>query len=257
MSSMMLRPQIFLGVVLAGMVVVAAGGTVTAWAGGRPVPVVVELFTSQGCNSCPPADAYLGELAKRPDVLALSWHVDYWDYIGWKDPFAQHAFTQRQHAYSRSLDQRYVYTPQMVINGRLQGIGSDRGAIERLIAEAQQERKAHPQPGPRVSLVGDEVHVEGGPAEPSVVWAAWFDAQDWTPVKSGENAGQRLGEFNVVRKWSQLGHYDGQPVTLKLGGDADEFKNSGCAIVVQRQTEAGPGPIVAAYAVDPPTNQAK
>lgn len=233
------------------LVVAATGGAVTAWAGGRTVPVVVELFTSQGCNSCPPADAYLGELAKRPDILALSWHVDYWDYIGWKDPFAQHAFTLRQHAYSRSLEQRYVYTPQMVINGRLQGIGSERDEIEPLITEAQQERKARAA-GPRLSLSGDDVHVEGGPPGPSVVWAAWFDAQHWTPVESGENAGQRLGEFNVVRKWSQLGRYDGTPVTLKLGPEAAEYKNSGCAIVVQQQTPAGPGRILAAYAIDPP-----
>lgn len=233
------------------MVVMATGGAVTAWAGGRPVPVVVELFTSQGCNSCPPADAYLGELAKRPDILALSWHVDYWDYIGWKDPFAQHAFTKRQHAYSRSLEQRYVYTPQMVINGQFQGIGSERDKIEQLISEAERDRKLRAGAGPRLSVSGDEVHVEGGAGGPSVVWAAWFDAQHWTPVESGENAGQRLGEFNVVRKWSQLGRYDGTPVTLKLGADAAEFKSSGCAIVVQQQTPNGPGGILAAYAIDP------
>src|SRR5277367_5521376 len=102
---------------------------------GETRPVVVELFTSQGCNSCPPADAYLGELAKRPDVLALSLHVDYWDYIGWRDPFAQHAFTLRQRDYSHALSERYVYTPQMVINGQLQGVGSQRGDIERLITD--------------------------------------------------------------------------------------------------------------------------
>src|SRR5690242_20233995 len=113
-----------------------------AMAGERAVPVVVELFTSQGCNSCPPADAYLGELAKRPDVLALSLHVDYWDYIGWKDPFAHHAFTLRQREYSRALSQRYVYTPQMVINGDLQGVGSERRTIEALIARAEKEQKA-------------------------------------------------------------------------------------------------------------------
>src|SRR3954454_10513973 len=88
-------------------------GIVVAHAEERPV--VVELFTSQGCNSCPPADAYLGELAARSDVLALGLHVDYWDYIGWKDPFAQRAYTERQRHYSRALNQRFVYTPQMVI----------------------------------------------------------------------------------------------------------------------------------------------
>jgi hypothetical protein len=230
----------------------AAAGVAPALAGERAGPVVVELFTSQGCNSCPPADAYLGELAKRPDILALSWHVDYWDYIGWKDPFAQHAFTQRQHAYSRSLDQRYVYTPQMVINGRLQGIGSERGEIERLIGEAKTEQAAAAARGPRLSLVGDSVHIEGGAATSSNVWIAVFDPQQWTAVEQGENAGHRLGEYNVVREWTQIGKYEGKPVTLKLGVDMDEYEKSGCAIVVQQQTPAGPGPILAAYAIDPP-----
>ncbi len=238
----------------AALAAIAAAGSIVAQAGERAAPVVVELFTSQGCNSCPPADAYLGELAKRPDVLALSWHVDYWDYIGWKDPFAQHAFTVRQHAYSRSLEQRYVYTPQMVINGRLQGIGSERGDIEALIAKARAEQHAAVSAGPRVTVKGDQVHVEGGGSEPSVVWAAWFDPQHWTAVEQGENAGRRLGEYNVVREWRQLGRYEGKPVTLKLG-DMTEYANSGCAIVVQKQTPAGPGPILAAYAIDPPTKK--
>src|SRR4051812_29577801 len=100
-------------------------------------PVVVELFTSQGCNSCPPADAFLGELSRRPDVLALGLHVDYWDYIGWKDPFAQRAHTDRQRSYSRTLNQRFVYTPQMVIDGTLQGVGSETATINKLIDKAR------------------------------------------------------------------------------------------------------------------------
>lgn len=230
----------------------SVGVIATALAAGHLSPVVVELFTSQGCNSCPPADAYLGELAKRPGILALSWHVDYWDYIGWKDPFAQHDFTLRQRAYSRSLAQRYIYTPQIVVNGHLQGIGSEREAIEGLITEAQQQEAAGAAHAPRLTVDGDSVHVEGGPATPSVVWAAWFDPQHSTPVKSGENAGRRLGEFNVVRKWTQLGHYDGKPVTLKLGAGVDDDAKTGCAIVVQQQTPTGPGAILAAYAIAPP-----
>ncbi|HLJ64950.1 MAG TPA: DUF1223 domain-containing protein, partial [Stellaceae bacterium] len=104
-------------------------------AGDKP-PVVVELFTSQGCNSCPPADAYLGELAARPDVLALSFHVDYWDYIGWTDPYSSKQATQRQRAYSHQMALRYIYTPQMVVNGTSEGVGSERQTIERLITSA-------------------------------------------------------------------------------------------------------------------------
>src|SRR5689334_6685490 len=102
-------------------------------------PVVVELFTSQGCSSCPPADAYLGELAKRTDVLALAFHVDYWNYIGWTDPFAAKWATQRQKDYGNSLAQRYVYTPEIVVGGAAHEVGSNRDAIERLIAAQRRE----------------------------------------------------------------------------------------------------------------------
>src|SRR6516164_10851500 len=100
-------------------------------------PVVVELFTSQGCSSCPPADAYLGELAARKDVIPLAFHVDYWNYIGWADPFATKQMTQRQRDYQRALNQRYVYTPEMVVNGEAHEVGSDRHGIDRLIEAAQ------------------------------------------------------------------------------------------------------------------------
>ena len=86
--------------------------------------VVVELFTSQGCSSCPPAEAFLGELATRPNVVALEFHVDYWDYIGWQDPFGSPAYTKRQRGYSASMGTPYVYTPQMVIQGRIHEVGS-------------------------------------------------------------------------------------------------------------------------------------
>jgi len=236
-----------------GLAVAAAALTLApARAGERTVPILVELFTSQGCNSCPPADEYLGELAKRTDVLALSLHVDYWDYIGWKDPFAQRAFTVRQRDYSHALSQRYVYTPQMVINGHWQGIGSERADIERLIANAKKEREVNAATAPTITLQGDELHIGRGPAGPATVWMAIFDPQQKTAVGRGENAGRDLTEYNVVREWSKIGAYDGQPATLKLDIDWDEYEKSGCAIFVQRQTPSGPGPVLAAYAIDPP-----
>ncbi len=99
-------------------------------------PVVLELFTSQGCDSCPPADAYLGELSGRADLVALAFHVDYWDHIGWKDPYSMAAATKRQEAYRRSLGERIIYTPQLVIQGAAHEVGSDRGGVARAIDAA-------------------------------------------------------------------------------------------------------------------------
>jgi hypothetical protein len=214
--------------------------------------VVVELFTSQGCDTCPPADAYLGELKGRSDLVALAWHVDYWDYIGWKDPYAQHAFTKRQRDYSTALSQRYVYTPQMVINGRYVGIGSERHEIERLISEAKKQHATDAATLPSVKLVGQEVQIGAGPTGPAIVWAAVFEPQVKTAVDRGENAGRELVEHNVVRQWTRLGAYDGRATTLKLTVDLAEYEKKGCAIVVQRQAGGGPGPILAAYTIDPP-----
>src|SRR5215469_3910472 len=103
-------------------------------------PIVVELFTSQGCSSCPPADKYLGELAKRPDVMALAFHVEYWNYIGWADPYSKPWATRRQHDYSAKLKQRFVYTPEMVVQGAAEGVGSERDTIEALIRAAAEKR---------------------------------------------------------------------------------------------------------------------
>src|SRR5271169_3162894 len=107
----------------------------SAHAGERPI--VVELFTSEGCSSCPPADALLAELAGRPDVLALSFHVDYWDRLGWKDPFSSPDATRRQHGYADLLGLATVYTPQMIVDGRWQAVGSDRSEVERALGSAR------------------------------------------------------------------------------------------------------------------------
>ncbi len=231
----------------------AIGLAVPAAAAERSNPIVVELFTSQGCNSCPPADVFLGELTKRSDVLALSWHVDYWDYLGWKDPFAQAAFTARQRDYSRALAQRYVYTPQMVVDGRLQGIGSEKSTIEKLITQAARQRDSEAANRPSLRLDGDTVRIEGGrvdPAAPAIVWLAVFEPEHRTSVRRGENAGRNLGNYNVVREMRLLGRYTGEPVALPLGADA-AMAGKGCAIVVQSELASGPGPVLASLAVDP------
>src|ERR1700691_1636099 len=142
------------------------------------VPVVVELFTSQGCNSCPPADKFLGELAKRPGVLALAFHVDYWNYIGWTDPFGKPWSSARQRSYMKSLHQPYVYTPQMVVNGAAQGIGSERDTIATLIHAAAEMRPPHPsltlhrrEDGALLVDVGEGKSPE---KEPATLWLIGF-----------------------------------------------------------------------------------
>ena len=158
-------------------------------------PVLVELFTSQGCNSCPPADAYLGDLAKRKDVIALAFHVDYWDQLGWKDPFAQKAWTQRQRAYQGALRLSTIYTPQMVVDGGDHAVGSDRRAVEALIAKAASRRR--PSLAAKATAAGLSLTISGeGEGE---IWIVGYDPRHDTRVARGENAGKTLAEFNIVR----------------------------------------------------------
>src|SRR5579885_1831285 len=187
-------------------------------------PVVVELFTSQGCSSCPPADKLLGELSKRPDVLALGFHVDYWDYIGWKDPYASKLATKRQKQYAETFKLSFVYTPQMVVAGSTEAVGSDRSAIETAVEEAKTRAATHPSLAlERRSDGGLTVHV--GAAEvkrPATVWLACFDRQQSTPVARGENAGTTLTNYHIVRHFESLGIWKGQMLDLSVGPDQVE-----------------------------------
>ena len=199
------------------------------------VPVVVELYTSQGCSSCPPSDAFLGELAQRKDIIALAFHVDYWDYIGWVDPFAKPAFTERQRSYARSLRQRYVYTPEMVVDGIAHDSGIDRSTVNGFVG------KARTQNAPRLPIT----IADSGPAGLTVsvpayatdqkldIWLVAFDPQHRTQVARGENRGRELIDYNVVRNLVLLAKWDGKPATWTVSsdklGDCD-----GVAILVQR-----------------------
>ena len=209
-------------------------------------PIVVELFTSQGCNSCPPAELLLAEFARRPDVLPLSFHVDYWDYLGWKDPYATRANTERQRAYARILPSRYtVYTPQIVVDGSAHEVGSKRSEVEALIAKARDARLA----GPEIAVAGGSVRIGAAANEkPASVWVAYFRRAVSNEVPRGENAGRRLTTTNVVRELRLLGVWEGEAVELSLGS-AGPAGCDGAAILVQRN---GPGPILAARGFNPP-----
>ena len=183
-------------------------------------PVVVELFTSQGCSSCPPADAYLGELAQQDGVVALGWHVSYWDYIGWKDPFATEAFTQRQRDYSRFMGERMVYTPQIVVDGETHAVGSDRDAVQRLIATARTTAKVAIAVTPKDG--GWTVAVGAGPEEPSdLLWVRYLPESS-NPVRAGENRGRELRNFNIVRAATRLGEWRGATETFAAPADDAE-----------------------------------
>ena len=212
-------------------------------------PVVVELFTSQGCSSCPPADALLGELSKRSDVLALGFHVDYWDYIGWKDPYASKLATKRQKQYAESFKLSFVYTPQMVVNGAIESVGSDRSAIEAAVEKVKAHNSAHPTLMlERRADGGLLVHVGAAEAKrPATVWLACFDRQRSTVVPRGENAGSTLTNYHIVRHFESLGAWKGQVLDLTIGPDevAEYAGRPDQDMAVLVQTE-GVGPILAA-----------
>ena len=207
---------------------------------------MVELFTSQGCNSCPPADEFLGELAQREDVIALSFHIDYWNYLGWEDTFATAETTKRQRTYARYLGARSVYTPQMVIGGRAHEVGSRRGDVERTIERVA----AGADEGPEVVFLRDEdgtirVRVGAGTAPArTAIWLMRFDEAQAVPIVSGENSGRTLTYHHVVRDIERLGWWNGEPMEFELAtADLSAGGRDACAVLVQAGFQ---GPIIGA-----------
>ncbi len=177
-------------------------------AGPPPAPVLVELYQSQGCSSCPPANANLNALADRSDVIALSFAVTYWDRLGWKDTFAKPQFTARQWEYARANGRPNVATPQMWVNGRTTIVGHDAREVARTIQAAKTA-------GPALSLSGGIVSVEAGkaPQGGADVWLAWYDPRAIAvPIRAGENSGRTLPHRNIVRRLVNLGRWTGTSV---------------------------------------------
>ncbi|MCU9848756.1 DUF1223 domain-containing protein [Defluviimonas sp. WL0024] len=204
-------------------------------------PVLVELYTSQGCSSCPPADAILAGLSARDDVIALALHVDYWDYIGWKDHFASPRYSDRQRAYARVAGVGTVYTPQMIVAGRDHLIGVRPAQLEDLI------RRFRAQPSPvalDLARTGGKVRVRAEARAPlrhgAFVQLVRYTPSERVEISHGENAGRTIDYANIVTDWKKVADWDGaQALTLDLAAPGDE------AVVVIIQ-EPGPGPVLAA-----------
>ncbi len=208
---------------------------------GQDRPVVVELFTSQGCSSCPPADAYLHKLAKRDDVIALAMHVDYWDYIGWKDIFASPELTERQRTYARVGQRRMVYTPQMIINGQDHVVGNRPRDVEDLI---KQHSKADKLINLKAKRSGDKVMIQAVAEEalsgPVTIQLLRYKPQETVQIKRGENAGRSLSYANIVTDITELRNWNGRKA---LDISAKMLGNERGVILVQG---SGQGAVMAA-----------
>jgi hypothetical protein len=185
-------------------------------AAAKPPVVVVELYTAQGCASCGEANAYVEKLAARPDILALTFPVDYWDYLGWPDTFARPEFAERQKAYVARLALREPYTPQVVVDGRAQAGGLQTEKVEKLIDQAEAAARRSPD----IAFIGDrrvDVGVGPMPKAGAEVWLVRFDPREQdVVVKKGDNRGQTVEHINVVREIKKLGVWRGRPAAYRL-----------------------------------------
>lgn len=235
-----------------------AGGSDQIQAGkpqtDRPLGVV-ELFTSQGCNSCPPADALFAELAAKEDIVALAYHVDYWDYLGWQDTLSRKENTERQYDYMRAFGSRSVYTPQAVINGRVHVNGASRGEVDGALA-----RLAKTDEGMRVAIkvsrTSDRVMIDAGdagagPSDAHVV-IVYFDPPQTIKIGQGENSGRKMTYWNAVTAIQTAGMWHGKAQRYELPM-SEISKKGGCAVLLQSVGKDGlPGPILGAAFIHKP-----
>ncbi|MFG1409848.1 DUF1223 domain-containing protein [Xanthobacter sp. VTT E-85241] len=240
-----------------------AGAQEPAPAAATPPAVpkaVLELFTSQGCASCPPADALLTELAADPQMIALTLAVDYWDYVGWKDTLAKHGHSVRQRAYAEQRGDRMIYTPQMVVDGIAPAKGSDKMAVEKAV------RRAHDAGSTLLVPValrrsGENLVVDvaagvdpgklGHVPNAAEVWLCPILSTHTVAIGRGENQGKNVTYTNVVRAWVKLGNWTGGPAQFQV--PLSEIQNDGVdgvAVLVQRGSFQAPGPILGAAKID-------
>ena len=187
--------------------------------------VVLELFTSQGCASCPPADKLMREWVAKPAVLALSLHVDYWDYLGWRDTLGKRYHSDRQQAYARKIGTRQVYTPQMVVNGQYVAVGSNREAVQDAIQAARRDQylpltTEYDAAGQPVRLLLPGLASWQGEA---VARLCLYDRRREVAVERGENQGKQMTYLNVERSWVELARWQGQPMSLEIGAQLKDI----------------------------------
>ena len=214
---------------------------------------VVELFTSQGCSSCPPADKLMGELAKDPSIIALSMPIDYWDYLGWKDTLADSRFSARQKAYSHMRGDRDVYTPQAVINGSVHVVGSDRAGIEDAIGETDKTSNVMSVPV-SMTVTGKQINVSVAGSRNSSpvpmhgeVWICSVSKEVPISIGRGENRGREITYHNVVRNVLKVGDWNGTPDswTVPLENISRDGVDA-AAVYVQDGNRDKPGPMLGA-----------
>jgi hypothetical protein len=216
----------------------------------EPPRAVLELFTSQGCSSCPPADAILADLAREPDIVALSFPVSYWDYLGWKDTLAQKAFTLRQKAYAHARSDRQIFTPQVIVNGKKSCIGSDRKQVDKAIRYATDGHALLP--------VDVDLKEESGTLTVSVaetdrtvqrvaeVWVLPILREQSVPIGHGENQGKTITYINVVRGLTKVGEWNGGQGSFQVSLDIARSGGDGYVVLLQTSDADRPGTILGA-----------
>jgi hypothetical protein len=240
-------------------ILAVAGLLIVGWwpAMAQPVdgkskrPVVVELYTSQGCSSCPPADALLGQLSTRKDVLAVSLPVTYWDMLGWRDTLASDANTRRQKAYARELGRGGVYTPQMIVDGATDVVGSRTQAVDSAIAARTNDMQAVPV---ELAATRQQIRIAVGPAadhaaHEATIWLFGILPQATVSIGDGENSGRTITYHNVVREIRSVGTWKGQAVSVTLPRAEAGPPHDGLAVVVQ---QGGYGRVLGAALMDHP-----
>lgn len=236
------------GMVLAAVMTVVLSGSASA----EP-RAVLELFTSQGCSSCPAADKLLGELAKDTSIIALSLPVDYWDYLGWKDTLASPQYTARQRAYSRARGDREIYTPQVVVNGVVPVIGSHKSEIDNAISQTRGKAMSH---AVRLSASGDKLTVsvpeaKDGAVAKGEVWIYGITGAVPVAIGRGENAGRKITYYNVARRLVKVGDWTGKAASWTVPADQIRADGvDGAAAILQSGSTEKPGIVLgAAFAV--------